>query len=82
MIKQQAEYIISLKEDSRNIEKSAKQYDFIEDQIASAKEAFKARFVSDVLYSQGSIYRPDSSQSNNFDDMRFREAAFAQDPDY
>jgi hypothetical protein len=44
------------------------------------KDAMKARFVSDNLYSQGSLQRPDSSQLNSFDYNNLKIAAFDEKP--
>ncbi len=45
----------------------------------SIKEALKARFVSDVLFSNGSLNRPDSSQLNSLERDLFRAAAFGDE---
>ena len=51
----------------------------IEQVQQSIKEAMKARFVSDVLFSNGSLNRPDSSQLNSLEHNLFRAAAFGDD---
>ncbi len=61
--------------------------DDIDDKIQSIdknetnqKDARKARFVSDNLYSQGSLQRPDSSQLNSIDYNNLKVAAFDERP--
>ncbi len=46
---------------------------------SSAKDALKARLVSDILYSTGSIFKADSSQQNSLENNAFRAAAFAEE---
>ena len=46
---------------------------------SSIKEAMKARLVSDILFTTGSIYKADSSQQNSLEQNLFRAAAFGEE---
>ena len=46
---------------------------------SSIKEAMKARLVSDILFTTGSIYKADSSQQNSLEQSLFRAAAFGEE---
>ena len=46
---------------------------------SSMKEAMKARLVSDILFTTGSIYKADSSQQNSLEQSLFRAAAFGEE---
>jgi hypothetical protein len=39
----------------------------------------KARLVSDILFTTGSIYKADSSQQNSLEQNLFRAAAFGEE---